>query len=249
MSFYFILFNLIWFIFFSFVSLFEFFVHFYLYLLSGFYFILFFYHYYFILNIYGWSFCLLFQDIFFNVLHLFPSSCLNFVNHFFTFFNNFLLHSFLNDILILSIVDKCYLVFYRPTSFSFTLNVYILSIVYLYLQLWCPFEEGDLNIICFVLNTDLFYGFCFYFIYCTTLALCLWSSSIKSMFLNINFFPIYILNLKLDVGPLLHAWKQRRFIMLKNKQTNKKTLNWNWQIHAYHLSSLVIIWVNSTTTQ
>ena len=158
-----------------------------MYLLSGFYFILFFYHYYFILNIY-WlvSLCLLFQDIFLNVLHvhLFPSSCLNFVNHFFTFFNNFLLHSFLNNILILSIVDKYYLVFYRPTSFSFTLNVYILSIVYLYLQLWCPFEEGDLNILCFVLNTGLFCGFCFYLIYCTTLALCLWSSSIKSMFLN-----------------------------------------------------------------
>ena len=47
-----------------------------------------------------------FKIFFFNVLHLFPSSCLNFVNHFFTFFNNFLLHSFLNDILILSIVDK-----------------------------------------------------------------------------------------------------------------------------------------------
>ena len=172
--FYFILFYLIWFIFFSFVSVFEFFVHFYLYLLSGFYFILFFYHYYFILNIYELvflSFISRYLFFFFNVLHLFPSSRLNFVNHFFTFFNNFLLHSFLNNILILSIVDKYYLVFYRPTSFSFTLNVYILSIVYLYLQLWCPFEEGDLNIICFVLNTDLFYGFCFTFVFISFIAL------------------------------------------------------------------------------
>ena len=131
-----------------------FFVHFYLYLFSGFCFISFFYHYYFILNIYGLVFLSFISRYFFNVLHLFPSSCLNFVNHFFTFFNNFLLHSFLNinNILILSIVDRYSLVFYRPASFSFTLNVYILSIVYLYLQLWCPFEEGDLNIICFVLN-------------------------------------------------------------------------------------------------
>ena len=122
----------------------------------------------------GWSFCLLFEDIFLNILHLFPSLFLNFVNHFFTFLNNFLLHSFLNinNILILSIVDRYSLAFYRPTSFSFTLNVYILSIVYLYLQLWCPFEGGDLNIVCFALNIDLFYGFCFYFIYSTTLALC-----------------------------------------------------------------------------
>ena len=138
--------------FFSFVSLFQFFVHFYLYLLSGFYFILFFYHYYFILNIYGLVFLSFISRYFFDVLHLFPSSCLNFVNHFFTFFDNFLLHSFLNinNILILSIVDRYSLVFYTPTSFSFTLNVYILSIVYLYLQLWCPFEEGELNIICLI---------------------------------------------------------------------------------------------------
>ena len=140
MSFYFILFNLIYFflLFLYLNFLFIFICIFYL----GF--ILFSYHYYFILNIYGLVFLsFISRYIFFSVLHLFPSSCLNFVNHFFTFFNNFLLHSFLNNILILSIVDKYYLVFYRPTSFSFTLNVYILSIVYLYLQLWCPFEEGD----------------------------------------------------------------------------------------------------------
>ena len=102
----------------------------------------------------GWSFCLLFQDIFlmFSICFL-VHVLIFFVNHFVTFFNNFLLHSFpnINNILILSIVDRYSLVFHRPTSFSFTLNVYILSIVYLYLQLWCPFE-GDLNIICFVLN-------------------------------------------------------------------------------------------------
>ena len=192
----------------------------------------------------GWSFCLLFQDIFLNVLDLFPSSCLNFVNHFFTFFNNFLLHSFLNNILILSIVDQYYLVSYRPTSFSFTLNVYILSIVYLYLQLWCPFEEGDLNIICFVLNTDLFYGFCFYFIYCTTLALCLWSSSIKSMFLNtFKLFPHIHFEFETRCRPTPPCLKAKEVYNVK-KQTNKqkqKTLNWNWQIHAYHLSSLVIV--------
>ena len=170
---------IIWFnLFFSFVSLFEFlFISICIFYLG---FILFFYHYYFILNIYGLVFLsFISRYFFFNVLHLFPSSCLNFDYLFFTFFDNFLLHSFLNinNILILSIVDRYSLVFYRPTSFSFTLDVYILSIVYLFLQLWCPFE-GDLNIICFVLNTDLFYGFCFYFIYCTTLALCLWLSSI-----------------------------------------------------------------------
>ena len=111
----------------------------------------------------GWSFYSFIPRYFFNVLHLFPSSCLNFVNHFFTFLNNFLLYSFLNinNILILLIVDRYFLVFYRPTSFSFTLNVDSLSIVYLYLQLWCPFEEGDLYIICFILNTDFFTGFVF----------------------------------------------------------------------------------------
>ena len=155
------------------------------------------------------------------MLHLFPSSCLNFVNHFFTFFNNFLLHSFLN-ILILSIVDKYYLVFYRPTSFSFTLNVYILSIVYLYLQLRCPFEEGDLNIISFVLNTDLFYGFCFYFIYCTTLALCLWSSSIKSMFLNtFKLFPRIHFEFETRCRPTPPCLKAKEVYNVK-KQTNKQ---------------------------
>ena len=199
----------------------------------------------------GWSFCLLFQDIFSNVLHLFSSSCLNFVNHFFTFLNNFLLHSFLNNILSLSIVDKYYLLFYRPTSFSFTLNVYILSIFYLYLQLWCPFEEGDLNIICFVQNTDLFYGFCFYFIYCTILALCLWSSSIKSMFLNtFKLFPHIHFEFETRCRPTPPCLKAKEVYNVKKQtKTNKQTLNWNWQIHAYHLSSLVIIWVNPTTAQ
>ena len=144
----------------------------------------------------GWSFCLLFQDFFFNVLHLFPSLCLNFVNHFFTFFNNFLLHSFLNinSILILSIVERYSLVFYRPTSFPFTLNVYILSIVYLHLQFWCPFEEGDLNIICFVLNRFILQVlFLFHLLH--YISFFLWLSSIKSMFLNtFKLFPIYILN-------------------------------------------------------
>ena len=171
----------------------------------------------------GWAFCLLFQDIFFNVLHLFPSSCLNFVNHFFTFLNNFLLHSFINSILILSIVDRYSLVFYRPASFSFTLNVYILSIVYLYLQLWCPFEEGDLNIICFVINTDLFYGFCFYFIYCTTLALCLWSSSIKSLFLNtFKLFPHIHFEFENRYRPTPPCLKAKKVYNVK-KQTNKQT--------------------------
>ena len=114
--------------------------------------------------------------------------------------------------------------FYRPTSFSFALNVYILSIVYLYLQLWCPFEEGDLNIICFVLNTDLFYGFCFYFIYSTTLALCLWSSSIKSMFLNTlkTFSPYIHFEFEIRYRPTPPCLKAKEVYNVK-KQTNKET--------------------------
>ena len=149
---------------FSLFLYFNFFVHFYLYLLCGYHFILFF-----ITTISSYIYGLVFLSFisryfFFNVLHLFPSSCLNFVNHFFTFLNNFLLNSFLdiNNILILLIVDRYSLVFYRPTSFSFTLNVYILSIVYIYLQLWCSFEEGDLNIICFCSKTLIYFtGFVF----------------------------------------------------------------------------------------
>ena len=239
MSFYFILFDLIWFIFFLlFLYLNFLFIFICIFYLGFILFYFFFYHYYFILNIYGLVFLSFISRYFLNVLHLFPSSCLNFVNHFFTFFNNFLLHSFLNNILILSIADKYYLVFYRPTSFSFTLNVYILSIVYLYLQLWCPFEEGDLNIICqlwcpfeegdlniicFVLNTDLFYGFCFYFIYCTTLALCLWSSSIKSMFLNtFKLFPHIHFEFETRCRLTPPCLKAKEVYNVK-KQTNKQT--------------------------
>ena len=44
--------------------------------------------------------------------------------------------------------------------------------------------------------------------------------------------------------------KQNKSKTKQNKQKQNKTkLNWNGQIHAYHLSSLVIIWVNTTTTR
>ena len=66
-----------------------------------------------------------------------------------------------------------------------------------------------------------------------------------SMFLNsfkvvffffFCFFRVYILNLKLDIGLLIHAWKQRMLMMFKKK------LNWNEQntclpsfIICYHI--------------
>ena len=83
-----------------------------------------------------WSFCLLFQVFFLMLYICFLVHVLILSIISLSFFSNFLLHLFLNinNILILLIVDRYSLVFYRPTSFSFTLNVYILSIVYLYLQ-------------------------------------------------------------------------------------------------------------------